>query len=258
MGWIIFFDILLIIVIALILSVTVCVRIDDEIRIKIKYAGITIFSVSPEEESRKKEKKKNKQKIKKSEQSAEKVAKAEPANQAKQENQSHSDKGSVKNNTEQKKTEQEKEKSEKKGKALSGNDFSEKWEMIKALTESAGKPVKRLISHIRVNDLSADITASGDDACEAALNYGKINWLIHSTLAFLYQTVRLNVKRINIGVDFTSGNTEYYISCKIKMRLSTAIGCAIWFLARAAKRILKNNSQNGPEPSKTAVRQKGT
>ena len=54
MGWLIFIDILLIIVLALMLSVTVNVHLNDETRIKIKYAGITIFSVSPEDEKQKK------------------------------------------------------------------------------------------------------------------------------------------------------------------------------------------------------------
>lgn len=50
MGWLIFIDILLIIILALMLSVTVNVHLNDETRIKIRYAGITIFSVSPEDE----------------------------------------------------------------------------------------------------------------------------------------------------------------------------------------------------------------
>ena len=55
MGWLIFIDILLIIVLALMLSVTVNVHLNDETRIKIRYAGITIFSVSPEDEKHKKQ-----------------------------------------------------------------------------------------------------------------------------------------------------------------------------------------------------------
>ena len=65
MGWLIFIDILLIIVLALMLSVTVNVHLNDETRIKIRYAGITIFSVSPEDEKHKKQKK-SKEKQKKS------------------------------------------------------------------------------------------------------------------------------------------------------------------------------------------------
>lgn len=61
--------------------------------------------------------------------------------------------------------------------------------------ESASKPIKRLISHIRVSNFYLFITASGEDAAQAAMNYGKINWLVHTALAVLYNTVKLNVKR---------------------------------------------------------------
>ena len=55
MGWLILIDILLIIVLALMLSVTVTVHLNDDTRIKVKYAGITVFSISPEDEKQKKD-----------------------------------------------------------------------------------------------------------------------------------------------------------------------------------------------------------
>ena len=60
MGWIIFADILLVIAVALMLSVRVDIRvISDEFFVKVKYAGITVFSISPQQEqNQKKEKKK--------------------------------------------------------------------------------------------------------------------------------------------------------------------------------------------------------
>ncbi len=240
MGWIIFADILLIIIVALCLSVSVSVRIDEDIRIKVRYAGITIFSISPEDEAKKKAQAKKKSK-KKNQPDADTVeAEKSAENSVSLEISENSDKSDNSDNSaaDGKAAEAEKSKAKSKG------SFSDNWEMIKTLIESASKPVKRLISHIRVADLFIDITASGEDAAQAALNYGKINWLVHSAIAFLYQTVRLYVKKINIGVDFTSGNTEYFISCKIRMRLSTAIGCALWFLVRAAKLTLKKTQSD--------------
>lgn len=77
---------------------------------------------------------------------------------------------------------------------LSG-DISETIEFVKQLILSASKPVKRLISHIRVSNFYLFITASGEDAAQAAMNYGKINWLVNTALAVLYNTVKLDVKR---------------------------------------------------------------
>lgn len=254
MGWLIFIDILLIIVLALMLSVTVNVHLNDETRIKIRYAGITIFSVSPEDEKHKKQKK-SKEKQKKSPDDKSDNISADNENPV-QNTESTADKAK-----ESKKTHKVGKKADNNGNdgllsklGLSG-DIGETIEFIKQLISSASKPVKRLISHIRVSNFYLFITASGEDAAQAAMNYGKINWLVHTALAVLYNTVKLNVKKIDITADFTSGKTEYELSCKVKLRLGTAIGCVLWFLFRTAKLYLKINSKNA---NKTATAESNT
>ena len=123
---------------------------------------------------------------------------------------------------------------------LSG-DVGETIEFAKQLISSASRPIKRLISHIRVNSFMLYVCAGGDDAAKAALNYGKINWLVHTAIGFLYNIVRLDVKKIDITTDFTSEETKYELSCKVKLRLGTALGCIIWLLFRLAKLYLKIN-----------------
>ena len=254
MGWLIFIDILLIIVLALMLSVTVNVHLNDETRIKIRYAGITIFSVSPEDEKHKKQKK-NKEKQKKSPDDKSDNISADNENPV-QNTESTADKAK-----ESKKTHKVGKKADNNGNngllsklGLSG-DIGETIEFVKQLISSVSKPVKRLISHIRVNNFYLFVTASGEDAAQAAMNYGKINWLVHTALAVLYNTVKLNVKKIDITADFTLGKTEYELSCKVKLRLGTAIGCVLWFLFRAAKLYLKINSKNA---NKTATAESNT
>lgn len=254
MGWLIFIDILLIIVLALMLSVTVNVHLNDETRIKIRYAGITIFSVSPEDEKHKKQKK-SKEKQKKS--PDDKIDNISADN----ENSMQNTESTPNKAKESKKTHKVEKKADNNGNngllsklGLSG-DIGETIEFVKQLISSASKPVKRLIGHIRVSNFYLFITASGEDAAQAAMNYGKINWLVHTALAVLYNTVKLNVKKIDITADFTSGKTEYELSCKVKLRLGTAIGCVLWFLFRTAKLYLKINSKN---VNKTAAAESNT
>jgi hypothetical protein len=254
MGWLIFIDILLIIVLALMLSVTVNVHLNDETRIKIRYAGITIFSVSPEDEKHKKQKK-SKEKQKKS--PDDKIDNISADN----ENPMQNTESTPNKAEESKKTHKVGKKADNNGNngllsklGLSG-DIGETIEFVKQLILSASKPVKRLIGHIRVSNFYLFITASGEDAAQAAMNYGKINWLVHTALAVLYNTVKLNVKKIDITADFTSGKTEYELSCKVKLRLGTAIGCVLWFLFRTAKLYLKINSKN---VNKTATAESNT
>lgn len=254
MGWLIFIDILLIIVLALMLSVTVNVHLNDETRIKIRYAGITIFSVSPEDEKHKKQKKNKEKQRKLPDDKSDNIS-------ANNENPVQNTESTADKAKESKKTHKVGKKADNNGNngllsklGLSG-DIGETIEFVKQLISSASKPVKRLISHIRVSNFYLFITASGEDAAQAAMNYGKINWLVHTALAVLYNTVKLNVKKIDITADFTSGKTEYELSCKVKLRLGTAIGCVLWFLFRAAKLYLKINSKNA---NKTATAESNT
>lgn len=254
MGWLIFIDILLIIVLALMLSVTVNVHLNDETRIKIRYAGITIFSVSPEDEKHKKQKKNKEKQRKLPDDKSDNIS-------ADKENTVRNTESTADKAKESKKTHKVGKKADNNGNngllsklGLSG-DIGETIEFVKQLISSASKPVKRLISHIRVSNFYLFITASGEDAAQAAMNYGKINWLVHTALAVLYNTVKLNVKKIDITADFTSGKTEYELSCKVKLRLGTAIGCVLWFLFRAAKLYLKINSKNA---NKTATAENNT
>ncbi len=224
--WIVLIDILLIIIVALFLSVTVKVRLTSEADIKIKYAGITILTIRQEtpEEKAAAEKKKAER--------PERVEKAK-AKQAK------------------KQAAKEKKKARKKAEEKPKKTLEENLELVKALLYGISKPAKRLFSHIRVTNVKADITMSGDDAAAAALNYGRMSLLISSVLSLLYCTVRLSVDNIELGVDFQSGKTVYDIGFKVKLRISTALGCALWFLFRTARKMLaQRKSKGGVAPKK--------
>ena len=244
MGWLIFIDILLIIVLALMLSVTVNVHLNDETRIKIRYAGITIFSVSPEDEKHKKQKKSKEKQKKSPDDKSDNISADNEKLVQNAENTADKANGSSDISKESKKTHKVGKKADNNGNnsllsklGLSG-DISETIEFVKQLILSASKPIKRLISHIRVSNF-----------------YLFITWLVHTALAVLYNTVKLNVKKIDITADFTSGKTEYELSCKVKLRLGTAIGCVLWLLFRTAKLYLKINSKN---VNKTATAESNT
>lgn len=267
MGWFIFLGIVLLIAILLFMSVSVSIFIDEEIDVRVKYAGLTLFYIDSDEDPEKVKKKEEKKKAKAKKKEEKKKRKEEKERLKKEKKRLRELKKSgqadtvaevneeeiktdfaestveaeekKKKNPEEKRKEKEQKKREKEAKK---KKLIETIDLVKLLVKSAGKPVKRLISHIRINDLYIDITASGDDAAKAALNYGKINIAVHNLLAFLYQFVRLKVKEINIDCDFESGKTDFMLYCKVKMRISTALGCAIWFLFRMLKLSLQKNT----------------
>lgn len=255
MGWIIFADILLVIAVALMLSVRVDIRvISDEFFVKVKYAGITVFSISPQQEqNQKKEKKKKK---KKSSEDKDKFQNAEDFPQHKTSSDASDTKSAEEgvigqtnlDNSGNKADEPKKEKAHGEPSVFEklgvGNSPSDIMSFIIALINSAAKPIKSLIKSIRVNNLMLYIIASGEDAAQAALNYGKTNWMIHTALAFLYKAVKLDVKETDITVDFTSGKTEFYISCNVKLRVINALVCAVWLFIRLIRLYMSIQKQN--------------
>ncbi len=228
MGWIIFADIVLITILILALSVTAVIKVTDTVEIKIKYAGITLFSIGNTEEEENKDKdKKKKKKKKEDKKDLKKADENKPAEKIPD------------------KKEDEKPEEEKVKKPKVKIDF----ELIKMLLESASKPVKRLINHIRLTIYKAEIIVAGDDAAEVALNYGKMNVAVYNLLAFLDRFIRLKADNVKIGVDFISGTPSYDIYCKVKMRLSTALGCAFWLVGRIAVRYIKLMKAGQETPS---------
>ena len=261
MGWFIVLGIVLLIAVLLFMSVSVSVFIDKEIDVRIKYAGITLFYIDTDEDPEKVKKKeeKKKTKLKKKEEKKKKKEEKErlkrekklkKSGQAPNTAQEDAEKEATSDNADdasadKKKTPEEKRKEKeqkKREKAAKKKKLEETIDLVKLLLKSAGKPVKRLISHIRITDVFIDITASGDDAAKAALNYGKINIAVNNLLTFLDQFVRLKVKEVNIDCDFESGKTDFMLYCKVKMRISTALGCGIWFLFRMLKLSLEKNT----------------
>ena len=243
------------------LSVTVNVHLNDETRIKIKYAGITVFSVSPEagkQRKQKQEKKKGKSKpepVKKAPASTTGENPAEKKTSNSVSSKSIGNKSNDKDNTETVNKPEKKTRKKPKDKesfmsklGLSG-DISETIEFVIQLIKSASKPVKRLISHIKVNKFTLLITVGGEDAAQTA------NWIVYTAIAVLYEAVKLDVKKIDITADFNSGKTEYELLCKVKLRLGTALCCIIWLLFRLLKMYLKLNSKN---ENKTATAESNT
>lgn len=240
MGWIIFADIVLITILILALSVTAVIKVTDTVEIKIKYAGITLFSIgnTEEEENKDKDKKKKKKKKKKEKKKKDKKKKEDKKALKKADENKPAEK--IPDKKEDEKPEEEKVKNPK---------VKIDFELIKMLLESASKPVKRLINHIRLTIYKAEIIVAGDDAAEVALNYGKMNVAVYNLLAFLDRFIRLKADNVKIGVDFISGTPSYDIYCKVKMRLSTALGCAFWLVGRIAVRYIKLMKAGQETPS---------
>ena len=134
--------------------------------------------------------------------------------------------------TDEKKT-ADKEKTPKK-KKKSKNPFEQIGDILDLL-DGIGKYVFKLIKAIRIT-LALDMTVGGEDAAQAAINYGKYNAVIWGLIGHADAIMTVNPKRVNINCNFEFDRLLYSVYAKIKLRLITALVIVIG----AGIRLLKN------------------
>ncbi len=284
-GWLIFGGIVLLIAILLALSATVVIDIENNISVEIKYFLFKILVFPETEERKKRRKKKEKKKAAKEKKRLEKQKKKQDKLSKKQSRKKKTDKSAGKtakktstaektvksdnkpkpdvkqteNRSDGESDSETKEKTEEKSESKSEENHKANFdfETIKGMIDSASLPIKRLFRKIRVNDVYIDIVAGGEDSAKVALTYGTLYAVICPILEWLKSVITFKVEELNIEADFEKEKTDYFVHAKAKLRLSTALGCAIWLLFRFIRNSVKSQTANTPQP-KTGGNKNGT
>lgn len=97
-------------------------------------------------------------------------------------------------------------------------------EQFKLLWETVKKFFTKLFHGIKITDLMVDFVISGEDACEAAVNYGKVSTAVYNGIALLKLMFRVSVKTVDIGCEFESGKSSYDCAANVTLGLGTAVG----------------------------------
>lgn len=123
--------------------------------------------------------------------------------------------------------------SEKEKKKLSDtvNMVKVRIEQFKLLWDTVKKFFTKLFKGIKITNLMIDFVISGEDACTAAVNYGKISTAVYNGIALLKLMFRVSVKTVDIGCEFESGKSIYDCTANITLGLGTAVGLllgALW------------------------------
>lgn len=239
-GWIIFGSILLVIIFLFTRSVTVTAVYDKNPEITVKYLFLTLFRLPPKAKRKKKRKRKKTEEIK-AEPISETVGEeksegeAEPPTEGTESNQKA--KAPENGNTAPKAVKP------KPGFSLSNINL----EMIKDFVDSASPPIKRLFKKIKVRDLYIDYVVGSDDAAKTAIKYGSLCAAVYSVLKWLTLYFDVKVKEVNIEADFKAPKDDIFVYTKVKMRVSTALGCVLWLAVRVLRTYLKYNKNVKPQ-----------
>lgn len=244
-GWIIAGGIILFIILLLALPVVIYFDYGETLYLKVKYLFLTLYRIPAKPKKRKKPKNRKPQKASESDKGdgAEKSA-AENITEPKASAES-AEKLEAEQGSDEKAEKEKKSKKEKKEKDPKIPTLPEIFELLRALTDSLGKPLKKLLRRIRICDLDIRMICGGEDAAKAALNFGKANLVIGNALGFLGSFFTLKNPHVDINVDFMSEETVTECSCVVKVNALTALAFVFCFTGRLIVRALRSERIKG-------------
>lgn len=224
-GWFIFGGVVLLLVLLFTRSVAATVEYDEEkLDVKVKYLFFTLYPRKPKQKKSPKEKKRKSAETKPAVKPAEAENSEPPEEPAEQEPVG----------SEIKRARNEKVPKKKKGKKLAFD-----LEQIMDYVRSASPPIKRLFKKIRVSDLYIDYVVATDDAAKTAIKYGTVCAALYPVIEWLTTYFTVRVRRVHVEADFSEETDDIFAYCKIKLRVSTALGCILWFGVRVIKTYFK-------------------
>ena len=133
-----------------------------------------------------------------------------------------------------------KKKTKKEAEKLS---FSDIVTLVKFLPESMGKPLKKMMKRTEFSHIRVDITAGGEDAARAAINFGKINIAVGNALGFIDSFFTLkSIDDIHVGVDFELEKTSSSYSGEIMLSLAAAIAFTFTVIVKVFRYCSKDDN----------------
>lgn len=292
--------IIALIVIALHFSVTAEISADRKnVEYKIKYLWFTIYPRPPKKPKKKRHKKSKKKKTEGFEKSPDETLPAKPQTEAPPEipieqllEQEAEEVDAVENENEEEnndsltsedvteKTESENDKPEPSDKAESVQEkkseekkqnsrldkVKDSWEKYKKYIPMGWKYFRKLLKTIRFTDTEIDLTVGKEDACEAALFYGKIQGVLFNLISLISGIFTVKINKANVNCVFDKKTFDGAVKAKIRIRPSALIAIAFCMLAaflkmylpefikkRKAKKIKKRNDKEKSNDSKETV-----
>lgn len=225
-GWFIFGGVVLLLVLLFTRSVVVTAEYDEEkLDVKVKYLFITLYPRKPKRKKSPKEKKRKSAEARLTGEADEEESGEPPEEPAERESPG---KDKIK------KAHKEKAPKKKKGKK-----FAYDLEQIMDYVRSASPPIKRLFKKIRVSDLTIDYVVATDDAAKTAIKYGTVCAALYPAIEWLTTYFTVRVRRVHVEADFSEEADDIFAYCKIKLRVSTALGCILWLGVRVIKTYFK-------------------
>lgn len=213
----------------LVLNVKLRVRIryiGGDLDFRLKYLWFTIYPMKRKNPAKKKNKaakikqdnsrKKDKGNISSENEAAEKIVKAE-----KNEEISENADTEFKNNTEETSAEKKEKLSDKLDK------LSELIEKIKIIWGFSEKRLRRIFTHIYIENIMIDFVIAGEDACKTAVSYGTVSAAVYNGISLVSTLFHTGIKSVDISCNFDGNKPVYDAAADITARPSTLLAAVL-------------------------------
>ncbi len=108
--------------------------------------------------------------------------------------------------------------------------LSELIEKIKIIWGFSEKRLRRIFTHIYIENLMIDFVIAGDDACKTAVSYGTVSAAVYNGISIISTLFRTKVKSVDISCDFEGKKPVYDAAADITARPSTLFAAVLGIL----------------------------
>lgn len=108
--------------------------------------------------------------------------------------------------------------------------LSELIEKVKIIWGFSEKRLRRIFTHIYIENLMIDFIIAGEDACKTAVSYGTVSAAVYNGIAVISTLFRAKVKSVDIACDFDGKKPVYDAAADITARPSTLLAAVLGIL----------------------------
>ena len=96
---------------------------------------------------------------------------------------------------------------------------------------------------LRVNELKLHLTMAGDDPCDLAINYGRMNASLAALIAQLERVLVIKKRDVHVDCDFTANETVILARLDLTITLGRILSIAVRYGVRGLMTFLKIKKQ---------------
>ena len=117
------------------------------------------------------------------------------------------------------------------------------WTDFLPLVQVALDLLNDLRRKLRVNELKLHLTMAGDDPCDLAINYGRMNASLAALIAQLERVLVIKKRDVHIDCDFTASETVILARLDLTITLGRILSIAVRYGVRGLMTFLKIKKQ---------------